>query len=94
MSTGQEEISAEFRGHTSAGRTSGFPDFLQNHRQLGPEWEEDETPTLLHLIEAVAEVTNCDREVVATVAHMLNSGRVLLRRPARNEQARLTFGHA
>jgi hypothetical protein len=34
--------------------------------------------TLLELIEAISEVTEDDREVVATVLHMLASGRVRL----------------
>lgn len=35
-----------------------------------------EEPTLLSLIEAVSEVTDDDQEVIATVAHMIGSGRV------------------
>lgn len=35
--------------------------------------------TLLELVEAVCEVTEDDREVMATVLHMLVSGRVRLR---------------
>jgi len=34
--------------------------------------------TLLALVEAVSEASNSEREVVATVAHMLQSGRVKL----------------
>ena len=34
--------------------------------------------TLLELVQAVAEVTDDDREVVATVLHLLRSGRVRL----------------
>jgi len=34
--------------------------------------------TLLQLVEAVCEVTDDDHEVVATVLHMLHSGRVRL----------------
>jgi hypothetical protein len=34
--------------------------------------------TLLELVRAVAEVTEDDREIVATVAHMLKSGHVRL----------------
>lgn len=33
-------------------------------------------PTLYELVEAVAEVANDDREVVAVVQHLLESGRV------------------
>ncbi len=35
-----------------------------------------EQPTLYELVEAVAEVANDDREVVAVVQHLLESGRV------------------
>jgi hypothetical protein len=41
--------------------------------------------TLLELVEAIAEVTDDDREVVATVLHMLASGRVRLCGNFRNE---------
>jgi len=34
--------------------------------------------TLLELVQAICEVTSDDREVVATVRHMLRSGRVRL----------------
>ena len=34
--------------------------------------------TLLELVEAIAEDTNDDREIVATVLHLLRSGRVRL----------------
>lgn len=34
--------------------------------------------TLLDLVRAIGEVTNDDREIVATVLHMLRSGRVRL----------------
>jgi hypothetical protein len=34
--------------------------------------------TLLELIQAIAEETNDDREIVATVLHLLRSGRVRL----------------
>ena len=37
-----------------------------------------ETLTLLELVQTIAEVTSDDREVVATVRHMLRSGRVKL----------------
>jgi hypothetical protein len=39
--------------------------------------------TLLDLVEAVAQVTDDPREIVRTVDHLLRSGRVQLRRPAR-----------
>lgn len=42
------------------------------------EVEEAAPVTLLHLVGAVAEVTDDDREVVATVLHMLRSGSVRL----------------
>jgi len=35
--------------------------------------------TLLELVQALADVTENDREVVATVVHMLHSGTVKLR---------------
>ena len=38
--------------------------------------DEHDRPTLLSLVEAVREVTDDDREVVATVAHLIRSGRV------------------
>ena len=40
--------------------------------------DEPERVTLLELVRAVGEVTDDDREVVATVRHMLQSGRVRL----------------
>ena len=44
-------------------------------RNQGPEFEEF---TLLDLVQAVCDVTEDDSEVVATVRHMLRSGRVRL----------------
>jgi hypothetical protein len=44
------------------------------HHQ-GPEFEE---VTLLDLVQAVCDVTEDDNEVIATVRHMLRSGRVRL----------------
>lgn len=41
--------------------------------------------TLLELVEVIAEVTDDDREVVATVLHMLASGRIKLCGNFRNE---------
>ncbi len=44
--------------------------------------EQDEAPeevSLFELVEAVAEYSDSEREVVATVMHMLRSGRVQLR---------------
>jgi hypothetical protein len=38
-----------------------------------------EEPTLLSLIEAIHEVTDDHQEVIATVAHLLSSGRVRFR---------------
>lgn len=105
MSTGHEQIHEEFPGqrpgrtellgkaHASAASRKNSPP-LQHPKPVGPEWEEAHSPTLFHLIEAVAEVTNCDQEIVATVSHMLNSGRVLFRRQAQDPHARWTFGHA
>lgn len=40
-------------------------------------------PTLYELVEAVAEVANDDREVVAVVEHLLASGRVRSADPVR-----------
>jgi len=40
--------------------------------------DEPQAVTLLELIDAVSEVSESEQEVVATVAHMLNSGRVRL----------------
>jgi hypothetical protein len=37
------------------------------------------TCTLVELIQSVGAYTNSDREVAATVAHLVNSGRVRLR---------------
>ena len=42
------------------------------------EGEEPESVTLLELVKAVSEVTDDDREIVATVRHMLQSGRARL----------------
>ncbi|MEE3326134.1 MAG: hypothetical protein VX252_02235 [Myxococcota bacterium] len=51
---------------------------LEEAKELGHPNEYEE-PTLLSLIEAVNDVTNDDQEVIATVAHMLSSGRVRFR---------------
>jgi hypothetical protein len=40
--------------------------------------DEPQAVTLLELIDAVSEVSESEEEVVATVSHMLNSGRVRL----------------
>ncbi len=40
---------------------------------------EPRVTTLLELVRALGEVTDNDREVVATVVHLLRSGRVRLR---------------
>ncbi len=45
---------------------------------LPADGDEPEQVTLLELVRAVSEVTDDDREVVATVRHMLLSGRVRL----------------
>jgi len=37
-----------------------------------------ETTTLLDLVRAIGEVTDDEREIVATVLHLLHSGRVRL----------------
>jgi hypothetical protein len=44
--------------------------------------------TLLELVRAVSEVTPDDREVVATVLHLLGSGRVVLCGNFRGERLR------
>ena len=54
---------------------SRIPDHLWLVR--GGEQEVIET-TLLELVRAVSDVTDDDREVVATVSHLLRSGRVRL----------------
>ena len=45
---------------------------------VGHETSKSENLTLLELVQAICEVTSDDREVVATVHHMLRSGRVRL----------------
>ena len=45
----------------------------------------EEHCTLLELVEAIGEVTDNDRDVVATVSYMLRSGRIKLRGTFRNE---------
>jgi hypothetical protein len=42
--------------------------------------------TLLELVRAVSEVTSDEREIAATVIHMLRSGRVKLRGCLRDEK--------
>jgi hypothetical protein len=49
-----------------------------------------ETPTLLSLIEAINEVTDDDQEIIATVAHLLSSGRVRLRGHFQDESVPVT----
>ena len=39
---------------------------------------EAQSTTLLDLVRAIGEVTDDDREIVATVLHMLRSGRIRL----------------
>ncbi len=43
--------------------------------------------TFLELIDAVSEVSDTEQEVIATVSHMLNSGRVRLAGNFRGEPA-------
>ena len=50
------------------------PQMFPIHRQAQDFWNF----TLLDLVQAVCEVTTDDREVVATVRHLLRSGRVRL----------------
>ena len=47
-------------------------------RELAPVQREARVTTLLALVRAVGEVTRDDREVVATILHMLRSGEVRL----------------
>ena len=47
--------------------------------------DEPRPVTLLELIEAVSEVSESEQEVLATVAYMLNSGRVRLSGSFRDE---------
>jgi hypothetical protein len=44
----------------------------------GRRLTEAQSTTLLDLVRAVGEVTNDEREIVATVLHLLHSGRVRL----------------
>lgn len=66
----------------------------QTSRRVTPEWDEAHSPTLLCLIEAVGEVTEDDREVVAAVSHMLSSGRVRFRGHFQDESSTPGCGHA
>lgn len=43
------------------------------------DFSEYQEPTLLSLIEAVSEVTDDEEEIIATVTHMLSSGRIRFR---------------
>ena len=45
--------------------------------------------TLLELVKAVTEVSESEQEVIATVAHMLDSGSIKLRGCLRNEPLEL-----
>ena len=45
--------------------------------------------TLLELVKAVTEVSESEQEVIATVAHMLDSGSIKLRGCLRNESLQL-----
>jgi hypothetical protein len=47
-------------------------------REQDPVTREARATTLLALVRAVSEVTRDDREVVATILHMLRSGEVRL----------------
>jgi hypothetical protein len=47
-------------------------------REQSPTTHEARVTTLLALVRAVSEVTRDDREVVATILHMLRSGEVRL----------------
>ena len=48
------------------------------NREQAPAQSEAKVTTLLALVRAVGEVTRDDREVVATILHMLRSGEVRL----------------
>jgi hypothetical protein len=47
-------------------------------REIAPAQREARVTTLLALVRAVGEVTRDDREVVATILHLLRSGDVRL----------------
>ncbi len=47
--------------------------------------EDSMNVTLLELVKAVTEVSESEQEVIATVAHMLDSGSIKLRGCLRNE---------
>jgi hypothetical protein len=51
---------------------------------------ERETTTLLDLVAAVAEVASTEAEVIATVRHLINSGRVRLVGHFRGADVRIT----
>ncbi len=52
---------------------------IPNHRRVRRlHGAESIDTTLLELIQAIAEETNDDREIVAAVLHLLHSGRVRL----------------
>jgi hypothetical protein len=53
-------------------------------REQTPSTREARATTLLALVRAVSEVTRDDREVVATILHMLHSGEVRLSGNFRN----------
>ena len=54
------------------------PESVIERPDLPRNGEEPLATTLLALVEAVSDVSNDEREVVATVAHMLRSGTVKL----------------
>lgn len=82
---GLDEPTAEDSTHTEIFQ-SGSPESIPECGQ--PSHTEE--PTLLSLIEAINEVTDDDQEVIATVAHLLSSGRVRFRGHFQDESVPVT----
>ena len=61
--------------NTMSAAVSPVPSHRCLHRLSGAERIDT---TLLELVQAIAEETNDDREIVATVVHLLRTGRVRL----------------
>lgn len=51
---------------------------LQSAAQIHEYFRESRQMTLLELVQTICDVTDDDREVIATVRHLLGSGRVRL----------------
>jgi len=69
-----------FKGSTASRRTwkQERGNMAQALRVEDTDVVEARAVTLLDLVQAVADVTDDDREIVATVMHMLRAGRVKL----------------